>query len=44
MIIIQLVMLITIVAIIVCLVKAVPKSNCTGDCNQGRNCTCQNNK
>ena len=21
-----------------------PKSSCTGDCNQGRNCTCRINK
>ena len=21
-----------------------PNSNCTGDCNQGRNCTCKDNQ
>ena len=38
---IQLIILITIVAIIVTLVRALPKSSCTGNCNQGRNCTCK---
>jgi hypothetical protein len=35
---------IIVVGIIVVLVRGLPKSNCTGNCNQGRNCTCQNNK
>ena len=39
--IIQLIILIVIIAIIVTLVRAIPKSDCTGNCNQGRNCDCK---
>ena len=42
MIITTIVLVAVIVAMIVLLIK-MPKSSCTGDCNQGRNCTCQNN-
>lgn len=37
---IQVIILIIIVAIIVRLVRALPNSKCTGNCNQGRNCDC----
>jgi len=33
-----------VVAIALKIVRLLPKSSCTGDCNQGRNCTCQNTK
>jgi hypothetical protein len=38
--ILQLIILFVIVAIIVTLVRALPKSNCTGSCIQGRDCDC----
>ena len=40
--ILQLIILIVIVAIVIRLVRAIPKSDCTGNCNQGRNCDCKN--
>jgi hypothetical protein len=33
-----------VVAIVFGIVRRLPKSSCTGNCNQGRNCTCQNTK
>jgi hypothetical protein len=39
--ILQLIILIVMVAIIVTLVRSIPKSDCTGNCNQGRNCDCK---
>ena len=31
-------------AIIAYLLRVVPESKCNGDCDQGRNCTCQEKK
>ena len=43
--IITLLISIAVVVGIVVLFATIPNnSSCTGDCNQGRNCTCQNNK
>lgn len=36
----QLLILGIIVGIIVVLVRSIPKSDCTGNCNQGRECDC----
>jgi hypothetical protein len=41
MVIFQLIVLIVIVGIVITLVRALPKSDCTGNCNQGRNCDCK---
>jgi len=30
-----------VVAIAITIVRLLPKSSCTGNCNQGRNCTCK---
>jgi hypothetical protein len=38
--IILLVSLVVVVGIVV-LVSTMPATGCTGDCNQGRNCTCK---
>ena len=40
------VLLITLAVVvgIVVLFATMPPTGCTGDCNQGRNCTCQDNK
>jgi hypothetical protein len=29
-----------IAAVVVSIVRRLPESNCTNDCNQGRNCNC----
>jgi len=33
--------LLLIVVIAISIQRRLPKSNCTGDCNQGRNCNCK---
>jgi hypothetical protein len=40
----QLLILGIIVGIVVVLVRSIPKSDCTGDCDQGRNCDCKNKR
>jgi hypothetical protein len=36
----NLLIIILVIAIIVSIARMLPKSNCTGNCNQGRNCNC----
>ena len=38
----NLLILVIVVAIAVSIVRRLPKSDCNGDCNQGRNCECKN--
>jgi hypothetical protein len=35
------IILAVVIAIAITIVRLLPKSSCTGDCNQGRNCTCR---
>ena len=39
-----LLLLIIVLAIAISIVRRLPRSACTGDCNQGRDCTCQPTK
>jgi len=34
------IILAVVIAVAITIVRLLPKSSCTGDCNQGRNCTC----
>ena len=36
----NLLIIILVIAIILAIVRRLPSSSCTGDCNQGRNCNC----
>jgi hypothetical protein len=36
----NLLIIILVIAIILAIVYGLPKSDCTGNCNQGRNCNC----
>lgn len=39
---INLLIIIAFIAVVVSIVRRLPASNCTGNCNQGRNCNCMN--
>jgi len=36
----NLLIILIVVAVAVAIVRRLPKSDCTGNCNQGRNCDC----
>ncbi len=37
----NLLIILIVVAVAVVIVRRLPKSDCTGNCNQGRNCDCK---